>query len=83
MKAEQYKNKPTDSSRRPKKFNAFASNDFNAQKSANYADKKDTLLKITTEQDDVSIDSIKVDIISISTVFAILETLTIVIGCYW
>ncbi|KAG2174907.1 hypothetical protein INT43_005969 [Umbelopsis isabellina] len=60
MKAEQYKDKPNDSSsRRPKKFNAFAANDSNAQKIANYADKKDTLLKITTDKDDLSVDDIK------------------------
>jgi len=65
MKAEQYKDEPN-STRKPKKFNAFAANftSPSAKSKSSYAQDstpEGMLLKFTLEKEDTSVEDIKVN----------------------
>lgn len=61
MKAEEYKDKPTTNTKKPRRFNAFAMNATTPKPKSNYVQKDENkLLKFTVDKEDLSGQEIKV-----------------------
>lgn len=61
MKAEEYKDKPSTNSKKPRRFNAFALNATTPKPKSNYVQKDENkLLKFTVDKEDLSAQGIKV-----------------------